>query len=151
MPSIDMSAVATNNAMFGPIIVLVLWTLVMWVWMYVTRIPAMQAANIDMDKANQQTPAELAGSLPANVRWKADNYNHLMEQPTIFYAAALVAAMAGLDTGLTLWCAWAFVGLRVVHSLIQATVNIIMVRFAVFTLSTVALAILAITTAIEVL
>ena len=69
-----------STAILAPVVALLLLTSIVWAWMYVTRIPAMQAANIDMDKANQQTPAELAGSLPANVRWKADNYNHLMEQ-----------------------------------------------------------------------
>ncbi len=151
MPTIDMSSIAANNGLLGPVITLVLWSLVMWIWMYATRIPAMQKANVDMATANQKTPAELAGSLPANVRWKADNYNHLMEQPTIFYAAALVAALAGLDDGMNVACAWAYVGLRVVHSLVQASVNVIMVRFAIFCLSTVALAILAIRTAMDVL
>lgn len=74
--------------------------------------------------------------LPPAVRWKADNYNHLMEQPTIFYAAALALALMGQGDGLNLMLAWAYVGLRVVHSLWQALTNVIEVRFVLFALST---------------
>lgn len=137
-----------HSALLAPVITLVLWSLVMWVWMYATRIPAMQKAGGELD--NTMTPTELAGSIPAPTRWPADNYNHLMEQPTIFYAAALVAAMAGLGSGVVLYCAWAYVILRVVHSILQATVNIIMVRFLIFSLSTLALGIMSVITALEV-
>lgn len=144
----DMSSISAHSNLLAPGIALVLWSLVMWVWMYATRLPAMQKLEGDLD--NTMTTTELAGSIPPPARWKADNYNHLMEQPTIFYAALIIAAMAGLDDGMNLYCAWAFVGLRVVHSIIQSTVNNIPVRFLVFALSTVALAILSINTAIEV-
>ena len=85
-------------------------------------------------------------NLPPEVMWVSDNYNHLMEQPTIFYATAFAAQLAGQADGLNLGLAWAYVVLRVVHSVIQCTVNVVMLRFTVFTLSTIALAILAIRT-----
>jgi len=149
----DISVAASSSALLGPVIALVLWSLVMWLWMYATRLPVMmkmQKEGVEID--NKLTPTELAGSIPAPTRWPADNYNHLMEQPTIFYAAALAAAMAGMGgDSLAVSCAWAYVILRVVHSILQATVNVIMVRFAIFTLSTVALAILTAKTAMAVL
>ncbi len=74
--------------------------------------------------------------LPANVRWKADNYDHLLEQPTLFYAAALGLVFLGVDSGFATGCAWAYVGLRVLHTLIQTLVNKIELRFFVFVLST---------------
>lgn len=130
------------SAILQPVVALVLWSLVMEVWLYATRIPAMQAAKVPLDPT--RTAAEFNEAIPPQVRWKADNYNHLMEQPTIFYAVALAVAVAGLGEGLNAWLAWGYVGLRVAHSLVQATVNAIMVRFSIFMLSSIVLAALAI-------
>lgn len=129
------------NPILQPVVVLVLWSLVMWAWLYATRIPAMQKAKVPLDP--NLTSAELAAAIPANVRWKADNYNHLMEQPTIFYATALALAVAGQGEGLNAMLAWGYVGLRVIHSLVQATVNAIMVRWAIFMTSSIVLVVLA--------
>ena len=82
---------------------------------------------------------EQMATLPARVRWKADNYNHLMEQPTQFYAVALALAVLGDASAWSLGLAWAYVLLRVVHSLWQVLVNVIEVRFALFSLSSLVL------------
>lgn len=129
-----------------PVIALVLWSFVMWAWLYATRIPAMRAAGTPLDPG--MTTADFNATIPAHVRWKADNYNHLMEQPTIFYATALALAVAGLGTGWNLWLAWTYVGLRVIHSLVQATVNAIAVRFLVFMIASLVLLVLAIRAAL---
>lgn len=113
-----------------PVLALVAWTFVMWAWMYATRIPAMRAAGIDPQDA--ATTNALAERLPPQVRWKADNYNHLHEQPTIFYALMFFAALTGGGDAMALELAWAYVAVRVVHSLVQATVNRIVVRFVLF-------------------
>jgi len=120
-----------------PIVALVGWTLIMWLWMYATRIPAIQAAKMKLDESlpNGQQMA----SLPYKVRWKADNYNHLMEQPTIFYAIAISLALLGEGAGVNALLAWAYVALRVVHSLFQALINKIEVRFLIYVLSNVPL------------
>lgn len=131
-----------KSEILAPVMALVLWTLVMWLWMYATRIPAMQRLNVRLDPT--VPPGTLTAVLPPEVRWKADNYNHLMEQPTIFYATALTLALLGAGDGLNAQIAWAYVGLRVLHSLVQVTVNQIMIRFVVFVLSTIALTMLAI-------
>jgi len=120
-----------------PILVLIAWTLVMWIWMYATRIPAIMKAKIKLDP--QKVNGTQMSTLPANVRWKADNYTHLMEQPTIFYALAFSILVLGLGSGLNLWLAWTYVILRIVHSLIQVLGNVIMRRFIVFALSTLCL------------
>lgn len=117
--------------MIGPVLALVGWTCVMWFWMYATRIPAMQKARIDMAELSR-TGAPLV--LPAEVARVADNYNHLHEQPTIFYALALTAQIGGGADGTNVALAWGYVAARVVHSLVQATQNVIPVRFAVFAL-----------------
>lgn len=127
--------------MLQPVIALVLWTFVMWTWMYVTRIPAIQNMKLEMDR--QVPPRDLMNQLPATVRWKADNYNHLFEMPTLFYAVALALAMLGDATSWSVNLAWAYVALRVVHSVFQSTVNKIEVRFALFALSSLVLMVLS--------
>ncbi|MBL8553355.1 MAG: MAPEG family protein [Phenylobacterium sp.] len=137
-----------GSPILQPVAALVLWSFVMWAWLYATRIPAIRAANRPMDPA--MSAADLNAFIPPQVRWKADNYNHLMEQPTLFYATALGLALAGQGDGLNLWLAWAYVGLRVVHSLVQALANIILLRFAVFMVASLALLAMAIHLAIAV-
>ena len=138
-----------SNPILQPVVALVLWTLVMWVWLYATRIPVMQKAKVPLDP--NMTSADLAAAIPANVRWKADNYNHLMEQPTIFYATALTLAVAGQGDSLNVLLAWSYVGLRVAHSLVQATVNIIMLRWALFMTASLLLVVLATRAALAVM
>lgn len=124
--------------MITAILALACWTLVMWVWMYATRIPAMSKAKIDPQSVADK-PKALADLLPPEVSRVANNYNHLHEQPTVFYAVALALTVSGLDDGLAVALAWAYVAIRIVHSLIQATVNITVVRFLVFSASSLVL------------
>ncbi len=124
------------DTILTPVLALIIWSLVMWAWMYATRIPAMQKAGI---KPQDGAVKGTMDKLPQSVRQVADNYNHLMEQPTIFYALAFYTYLAGNESSTTIALAWAYVGLRVVHSLIQATVNIVMLRFAVFSIATLVL------------
>ena len=118
--------------MLTPVLALIIWSLFVWLWMYATRIPAMQSANIDADNARHPGSLDV---LPSGVRAVADNYNHLHEQPTIFYALAFYCHLAGTADATNINLAWAYVGLRVVHSLVQNTGNKVMVRFSVFVLS----------------
>ena len=136
------------HGMLLPIMALVGWTFVMWFWMYATRIPAIQQAGIDMAKLSR-TGAPLV--LPPRVARVADNYNHLHEQPTIFYAVALAAQIGGAADGTNVALAWTYVALRVVHSFVQATRNVIPIRFAVFSLGSLVLMALLVRTALHVL
>ena len=120
-----------------PAVALMIWTMVIWAWMYVTRIPAMQKAHIQPDEA--QLTGLLDQRLPPQVQWKAHNYNHLHEAPTVFYAVAIILAMLGHGDGMNAFLAWIYVGLRVVHSLVHVTANKVMVRFVLFLLSSVVL------------
>lgn len=124
------------HGMIAPVLALIAWTFVMWLWMYATRLPAMQRARIDVAELSR-TGAPLV--LPPEVARVADNYNHLHEQPTVFYALALAAQLAGTVDAVSIGLAWAYVVLRVVHSLVQATRNIIPLRFAVFALASLVL------------
>lgn len=139
----------TANAILQPVIALVLLNLFMQLWMYAVRIPAIKAMNIKLDP--QLPRGEAMNKLPANVRWKADNYNHLLEQPTIFYATCLSLALVGAGSGLNLQLAWAYVVIRVIHSFQQALWNKIEVRFTLFSLSSAVLLVLAIRAALIIL
>jgi hypothetical protein len=121
-----------DTAILTPALALVTWTLIVWAWMYALRIPAMNAAGIDPDDARH--PGSL-NILPESVRCVADNYNHLHEQPTVFYALVFYTQLAGTGTATLVMLAWCYVGLRVVHSLVQNTINKVMIRFSVFALS----------------
>ena len=136
------------QSLLAPGAILALWTLVMFGWVAATRFPALKKAGIDL----KNTPpggrgADLEGILPPDVNWKSHNYTHLLEQPTLFYAVIIFLHLSGGNTELTRGLAWAYVILRVVHSVWQATVNRIPVRFTVFLLSTlclIALSVLAV-------
>ena len=122
--------------MLTPVLALIVLSLLVWIWMYATRIPAMQRAGIDPQNARH--PGSLDG-LPSSARQVADNYNHLMEQPTIFYALVFYIVLAGHSDNFGIYLAWSYVGLRVLHTLIQCTVNNVTMRFSVFALSTLVL------------
>lgn len=132
--------------MLAPVIALVLWSMLIWAWMYATRIPAIMKMKMNLD--SNAPRGEQMSLLPPSVRWKADNYNHLMEQPTLFYAVALALAVVGDATQLSLGLAWAYVGSRVLHSLVQTIGNVIMIRFAVFFVSSLILLALTIRAAL---
>lgn len=121
-----------------PVIALIVWTLMVWIVMYARRIPAMQAAKINPDTA-KSPDGDWKSQLPMNVQAAAHNYNHLMEQPTIFYAFMFWALLSGVGTALIGTLAWAYVGLRVVHSVIQISTGPVMLRFGIFCLSTLCL------------
>lgn len=123
-----------------PVLALIVWTLIIWVIMYARRIPSMQKERIAPDSA-RNPDGDWKTKLPEHTQWAAHNYNHLMEQPTIFYALMFYIHLSGISTGDTmgLRLAWAYVVLRVLHSLVQITVNKVMLRFGLFSLSTIVL------------
>jgi len=127
----------TGMTILQPVVALAAWTMVMWFWLYGTRIPALSAAKVDPDDLVHDPTKGLDQILPPQVMWKAHNYNHLHEAPTVFYAVAITLAIIGGDAGqgLNTQLAWAYVALRVIHSIIQATINKVQLRFLVFALS----------------
>ena len=133
-----------NTAILAPAAVLVIWSIIMLFWMAGTRLPAIKKLGIDLnDKPGGRGP-EIDPKLPENVAWKSHNYSHLMEQPTLFYATVLILAVAGAGHGFDLYLAWAYTILRIIHSIWQATVNLVNIRFLLFLASTICLLILAI-------
>jgi len=135
-----------HSPILSPLVALVLWSFVMWAWLYATRIPAITKNKIVYDP--HRPAAEFHAQLPAEVRWKADNYNNLMEQPTLFYAVSLTLALLDAGAGLNTYLAWLYVGLRIAHSLVQATMNAIMPRFAIFMAASVVLLVMSVRAAV---
>ncbi|MBH5322858.1 MAPEG family protein [Aurantiacibacter sediminis] len=129
-----------------PVVALVVWTLVMCLWMYATRLPAMAAAKVDPDSLAQDRDMSLEKVLEPRTQWKAHNFNHLHEAPTVFYAIMLTLALLSTQpetdlagNGLVALLGWSYVALRVTHSVVQATWNKVAVRFALFSLSQITL------------
>lgn len=126
-----------STEILAPVTALLLLTCVVWAWMYITRIPAIKKLGMELDPTLPK--GQQMSELPASVRWKADNYNHLLEQPTLFYAVTLTLALLGAGEGLNVTLAWCYVGLRLLHSLQQTLWNKIEIRFVLFFLSTLVL------------
>jgi hypothetical protein len=127
------------SPILAPVVALVAWSLIMQMWMYVTRFSAMKRAGISLKGRVGTRGNALEGAIPDEANWKAHNYMHLMEQPTLFYAIALTLALLGWGNGINIWLAWGYVGLRVIHSILQATVNVVTYRFLLFTLASICL------------
>ena len=121
----------------GPVLALIAWTLFILVWMYALRLPAMRKARMKLDPNAPR--GEQMSQLPPHVRWKSDNYSHLLEQPTLFYALALSLALLGVQTQTSLTLAWVYVIVRIVHSLVQVLINKIELRFVLFVMSNIPL------------
>ena len=132
-----------QTEILAPATVLIAWSIVMLLWMALTRFPAMAKAGITMQSRRGGRGQDLQGVIPDEVNWKAHNYAHLMEQPTLFYAVTIILAMIGYSNDVLI-AAWIYVGLRIAHSIWQAAINTIPVRLSLFLLSTLALAYLAV-------
>ena len=136
--------IAVNLALLAPAAALAAWSLVVLFWMMATRGPAMRASGIRLGRVEPGLRGQaLDGVLPDRTNWKAHNYTHLMEQPTLFYALAIILALAGGGTPDAI-LAWSYTGLRVVHSLWQGLVNTLPVRVVLFGMGTLVLTALAV-------
>ena len=129
------------SPILAPVVALVAWTLLVMLWMMVSRFGEFRRLGITPEKIPPGSRGvDLEGKAAACAQWKSHNYNHLMEQPTIFYAIALTLALMDFGGGINYWLAWGYVGLRILHSLIQCTVNVVRYRLAVFGLASLCLA-----------
>lgn len=123
-----------------PVFVVALLTIVMTIWMFFTRIPAISPLKIHPQKG--QNPIKFNELLPNEVTRVSNNYNHLFEQPTLFYAIAISIAVLGHVDNIHVTCAWVYAALRIAHSAIQATIDLVMARFIAFILSWITLSIM---------
>ena len=139
-----------QSPILAPAAMLVLWSMVVLIWFTVTRfaaitrLPKDQLRTLSKDGTRGQ---DLERVLPESANWKSHNYTHLMEQPTVFYAAVMILAFAGAGAGINTTLAWGYVALRIVHSIWQATINKLPVRMFLFATSSLCLIVLAINAA----
>ncbi|HUE78511.1 MAG TPA: MAPEG family protein [Sphingomicrobium sp.] len=135
-----------------PVVALVAWSLLIMMWMIATRLTAMRKAGISLSSAKPGSRgAQLDGILDDRTQWKSHNYNHLMEQPTLFYAIAITLALMDMGGGLNHWLAWGYVGFRVIHSLVQVTVNRLIYRTPLWVLASLCLVALTVHASIRIL
>jgi len=128
------------SPILAPVVALVAWTLVVMLWMMVARRRAFAQMGVTWGTIPRGSRGkDLDGKAPDEAQWPSHNYNHLMEQPTIFYAIAITLALMDFGGGINAWLAWGYVGFRVVHSIVQSTVNIVAIRFPLFALATLCL------------
>ncbi|MEO7635608.1 MAG: MAPEG family protein [Sphingomicrobium sp.] len=128
------------SPILAPVVALVAWTLVVMLWMMVSRFGQFRKMGVSLGTVPAGSRGvDLDGKGDPRAQWKSHNYNHLMEQPTIFYAIALTLAVMDFGGGINLWLAWGYVGLRVLHSLVQGTINIVAYRFTLFFLASLCL------------
>jgi hypothetical protein len=133
---LDSSVLSILHAIFG----MGLLTFVMGGWMSAVRDSAMRRAGLNLQDAAHTR--DLATRLPSSARRVVDNYNHLFESPTIFYTVALAIIIADIADPIYAACAWAFLGCRVMHSLVQATINRVQLRAVPYGLSWIPLAVM---------
>lgn len=132
-----------NTSVLAPAAFLVVWSLIMLIWLAIVRAPILAKIKLPPEKSRGARGSDLDGVVPAPAQWPAHNYAHLMEQPTLFYATVIILALAGAGQ-IDVMLAWAYVGLRVVHSIWQAAVNTIPVRLLLFLISSLVLIVLAV-------
>ncbi len=134
-----------NMPILAPAAILVLWSVFMMYWLMAARLPAMAKIGVDLGKAAPGGRGQdIDPNLPPPVAWKSHNYAHLMEQPTVFYAAVIILAISGGASEMSVYLAWGYAILRVIHSIWQSTVNIVSIRFVLFVLSSLCLTVLAV-------
>ena len=135
-----------------PVVALVAWTLLVMLWMLVARMGEFRRLGVNFSNIpDGSRGVDMEGKAEARAQWKSHNYNHLMEQPTIFYAIAITLALMNFGGGINYWLAWGYAGLRMVHSLIQCTVNVVRYRLAVFALASLCLIALTLHAGVKIL
>jgi len=140
-----------DKAILIPAALLVCWTMVMAVWMLIDRAKVFKQAKINLaDAPDGARSVDLKDRLPPNSDWPGHNYMHLMEQPTVYYAAIVFLSIGG-PSGYDYGLAWAYLFLRVVHSIWQARFNKVMIRAAIFALSSMVMLLLSVRALLSVL
>ena len=116
------------SPLLWPVVALAAWSIVMLFWMSLARAPLLRGRKIPEGARG----ADLEREQPGRPHWPAHNYQHLMEQPTIFYGIVFALILMGFDAPINVYLAWGYVGFRIVHSIWQATINIVTIRFLLF-------------------
>jgi hypothetical protein len=128
---------AVLSPLLAPMLSMMALTAMVWLFMYVRRLGHMLAHGIDAQEVS--SPQKMAALIPEAVERPANNLRNLFEMPVLFYALCLLLVQQGWAQALDVQLAWAFVGLRALHSLVHCTINVVNARFAFYALSSIAL------------
>ena len=129
------------NPILGAAAVLGLWSVLMF-FIYAVRLVSTGAKVGDLPAGFRGPDAD--SETPDQVKWTRHNYEHLMEQPTLFYAMVIILAVVGDTSAASYYAAWIYTGARILHSVWQMQVNTVPVRFMLFAISTLALLMLCV-------
>jgi len=127
----------TPHAIFSPFLAMMLLTLIVWIYMYVRRIHFIQSNKINPQ--DLAVPGQLARLIPPAVSGPSDNLKNLFELPVLFYALTLYLFATGQADAGYVYAGWIFAAFRVLHSAVHCTINIVMLRFWLYAISTAAL------------
>lgn len=133
-----------STALLAPASILVIWSLIMLFWLAAARLPATAKMGVDITKKTGGRGQDIDPVVPPQIAWKSHNYSHLMEQPTLFYATVVILTLAHAVSPTVIGLTWAYVILRIAHSLWQALINKVLVRFILFIASTLCLLAMAV-------
>ncbi len=121
---------------FGPVFATVLLTFLVWAYMYIRRISFITKNKVS--PTDLAVPGALAQISPPAVANPSDNLKNLFEIPVVFYALALVLFVTNQVDATYVTAAWVFVAFRALHSAVHCTINIVMLRFYLYLVSTLA-------------
>jgi len=122
-----------------PLLAQVLLTFVVWTWLFARRIPEIVRKRIDPQRLRDRAAAH---ELLPDSAGASNNLKNLFEMPVLFYVAVLLALVLLIQDTLLVQLAWAYVGLRWLHSLVHCTYNNVNQRFGVYALSCLVLALI---------
>ena len=125
-----------------PLAVMIGLTILVWLFMYARRLTFLIGNQIDADRL--KAPESVSQIIPPDINAPSNNLKNLFEMPVLFYALALIAMQSKLQSDLVTLSAWAFVLLRIPHSVIHCLNGPVMARFVCYLLSSAALIVMAV-------
>ena len=135
-----------QQAIFGPFFATIFLTLLVWVYMYIRRISFITRNKITSKEL--AAPGALAQLSPPGVANPSDNLKNLFEIPVLFYALVLYLFVTNQVDVVYVNAAWVFVVFRAVHSAVHCTFNLIILRFYLYLIATLAVWFMAIRAAL---
>lgn len=126
-----------QNIILQPVMAMLLLTGLVWLLMYLRRLPYILSHNIDPQSI--ATPEQMTNVIPTNINNVSNNLKNLFELPVVFYVICIVLLITQKVDAMYVDAAWFFVGFRALHSLIHSTINHVNTRFTAYFLSSIAL------------
>lgn len=121
----------TQLPILYPVFALAAWTSLVLLMIPIARFRAAFRREVGPEDFRYGESA----AVPAQVSLPNRNYMNLLELPLLFYVVCLIIYVTGSINTSLLTVAWAYVALRVAHSLVHLTYNNVIHRLLVFATS----------------